>query len=108
MELLEIGDWLGALRVWEGGRGTLGATGRSDPRMGIAYIETALAHQAIRYYEAACEMYMWGFSGDNLHEHTDAVREEVERIFPLLTSRRGSMWSRNASGVTGWRGIPRL
>jgi GWxTD domain-containing protein len=84
MEILEVGDWLGALRLWDAARHTLGAAGRSDPRIGIAYIETALTHQAFRYYEAACEMYLWGFSGDNLDEHAEAVREEAERIIPLL------------------------
>ena len=74
LELLEIGDWLGALRLWDGARQTLGAAGRSDPRIGIAFIETTLEHNAIRYLEPACEMYLWGFSGENLDEHAEAVR----------------------------------
>jgi GWxTD domain-containing protein len=92
LELLEIGDWLGALRLWDAGRETLGGTNRSDPRIGVAYIETALAHRAIRNYEAACEMYFWGFSGDNLHEHAEAVEAEVERIFPLLLPPDLAVW----------------
>jgi GWxTD domain-containing protein len=93
MELVEVGDWLGALRLWDAARQTLGAAGRSDPRIGIAYIETAVAHQAFRYYESACEMYLWGFSGDNVDEHAEAVREEVERIAPLLLPPDSATWS---------------
>jgi GWxTD domain-containing protein len=92
VELLEVGDWLGALRLWDAARETLGSTGRSDPRIGIAYIETVFAHQAFRYYEVACEMYFWGFSGTNLSEHAEAVREEVERILPLLTESEQEIW----------------
>jgi GWxTD domain-containing protein len=93
MELLTIGDWLGALRLWDAARETLGRAGRSDPRIGIAYLETALAHRAFRYYEAACDMYFWGFSGDSIHEHAEAVREEVERIRPLLLPSDEALWS---------------
>jgi len=92
MEMLETGDWLGALRLWDGARETLGNVGRSDPRIGIAYIETAVGRQAFRYYEAACEMYLWGFSGSNLHEHAEAVREEVERILPLVAPSDQELW----------------
>lgn len=92
VELLEIGDWLGALRLWDATRATLGSVGRSDPRIGVAYIETAVAHQAFRYYETACDMYLWGFSGSNLSEQTGAVREEVERILPLLVPSDREVW----------------
>jgi GWxTD domain-containing protein len=92
VELLEIGDWLGALRLWDTARQTLGAAGRSDPRIGIAFMETTLEHDAIRYLEAACEMYFWGFSGDNLDEHAEAVRQETERIIPLLLPLAETEW----------------
>ncbi len=92
VELLEIGDWLGALRLWDAARESLGSVGRSDPRIGVAYIETAVAHQAFRYYETACEMYLWGFSGSNVSEHAEAVREEAERILPLLVPSDLEVW----------------
>ncbi len=92
VELLEAGDWLGALRLWDGARQTLGAEGRSDPRIGIAFIETTLERDAIRYFEPACEMYFWGFSGANLDEHAEAVRQEAERIIPLLQPLEETEW----------------
>lgn len=91
-ELVDSGDWLGALALWDEARESLGAAGRSDPRIGIAYIETAVAHDALGYFESACDVYRWGFSGNNLDEHAEVVRQEAERIIPLLQPPDTLIW----------------
>lgn len=92
LELRESGDWASALEVWERARESLGKETRSDPRIGIAFVETTVEHRAYWQYEAASEMYLWGFGGSNLETHADVVREEVERVLPLLDPEEAEVW----------------
>ena len=62
LALREEGDWSLALDVWEAEWEALTFSDERDPRLGIAYIETATEERAESRYETANEMYLWGLS----------------------------------------------
>lgn len=88
------GNWQRALQIWQVARDSLWEQDRSDPRIGIAFIELATQKQATAYYEDACRMYFWGFSNYDMQEFSAAVKSELERIFPILGEKESSVWLR--------------
>ncbi|MFQ5674500.1 MAG: GWxTD domain-containing protein [bacterium] len=88
----EEGDCQKALNVWLQGARLLKQLHQSDPRLGIAFIELVTEREVFRFYDLACELYFWGFTQYNLHEHKKDVEREVERIAPLLTDKDHKEW----------------
>ncbi len=93
LELVKKGDIDQALIVWEQGRKNLGKDNLSDPRIGIAYIETVIANVLTDRYEKAIEIYFWGLSGKNIDNHIDDIVAEAKRIVPLLDSNKAKIWN---------------
>ncbi|MCP4727125.1 MAG: GWxTD domain-containing protein, partial [bacterium] len=81
---LEQGLWIRALEIWGEGRTALELEGKSDPRIGIEYLETVLEQNKDLLLEKGLEFYLWGFSGNNSEEYFDTITQEAERIIPLL------------------------
>ncbi|MCH7783157.1 carboxypeptidase-like regulatory domain-containing protein [candidate division KSB1 bacterium] len=94
MELKNDGDFAGALKMWHDGKNTLERDDKTDPGLGIAYIELAAELNDRALYDIATEMYMWGFSGSSIVEHKEAVSAEVERIMPLLEEDVHKEWDK--------------
>lgn len=84
LERLEDDDWEGALDVWYAAYDSLSFEGVHDPRIGIGYARVVARHNDLGEYEVASEIYGWGFSGTELAPYLDEVREEVERIAPIM------------------------
>ncbi len=59
---LDAGDWLAAVKSWVSAGQILQRQQKADPRIGISFIELVTEQKAVKYYELACEMYLWGFS----------------------------------------------
>ncbi len=95
------GDWQGALALWATAPDSSIGTGRSDPRIGPAFIATALAHDAQDRLEEASRLYLWGFSGREVEAHREEVLLEARRIVPLLTQRDSARWQPLLDGETG-------
>jgi len=93
----QAGAWKKALEIWAAGRRALNQEGRTDPRLGIAFIELATQKQAKEYYAAACQIYLWGFSEKNFLNYKKEVQQEIERIAPLLSAKRYADWSLSLS-----------
>ncbi len=86
------GKWVKALGTWFAGRQLLDKQHQADPRMGFAFIECATEHQAKAYYELACDMYFWGLSRDTLVPFHQELKQEIERIAPLLSQAEYELW----------------
>lgn len=89
--LKEQGDWQGALSLWQEARRELEGY---DPRIGVAFIETATEELAFEHYETASEMFLWGFSGTDLESYRETVAAEVARLLPVLPARDTAEWNR--------------
>ncbi len=80
----DAGDWMAAVRFWVSAAQISQRQQKVDPRIGIAFIELITEQKAIKYYELACEMYLWGFSQAGVQKYNKDIENEVERIAPLL------------------------
>jgi GWxTD domain-containing protein len=89
---LDQGSPEAALDIWEAAADSLYLAGIADPRLGIAYIETATEHSLDRHYGTASRLYMQGFTGTDLERFGDEVEEEVRRIQPLLSESDSAAW----------------
>jgi len=87
------GDWKTALNIWSNGKIVLSGMNVVDSRIGIAYADVAVSSSQKEYYKKATEMYMWSLSGQNDVVITDAVRDEIKRINPLLSSTERDEWN---------------
>lgn len=81
-ELRQSGAWVDALRLWE--EASEGLTATPDPRIGIAFVEVAVEHEAQEWFPLASELLLWGFSGTELEPYRDDVLAELERVLPLM------------------------
>jgi len=86
------GDWKKALDSWLTARQAPTAVNKTDPRLGIAFIELATQEKAAEYYDAAGAMYFGGLSNANVNEYKDAMQKEIARIAPLLDEKQYSTW----------------
>lgn len=84
--------WSQALQFWLQSGKILQRQQKSDPRIGVAFIELATQQKAAMYYELACDMYFWGFSQETLPEYRKELENEVERISPLLLKDELKRW----------------
>ncbi|MFQ5676175.1 MAG: GWxTD domain-containing protein [bacterium] len=84
--------WQEALNIWLSGRDSLAKKNDIDPRIGIGFIELATQKKASNYYEQANELYFWGLSKPSIRKYKDELREEIDRIQPLLDDETYSEW----------------
>jgi GWxTD domain-containing protein len=89
---LDVGSPEAALDVWEAAADSLFFAGVNDPRLGIAYIETATEFTLDRDYDTASRLYLQSFVGTDLDRYGEEVEEEVRRIQPLLSERDSAAW----------------
>ncbi len=89
---LESGAPEAALDRWEARADSLYLIDSPDPRLGIAYVQTATEHSLSRDYGTASRLYMQGWLGTDLAEFGEVVAEEVRRIQPLLTDQDSARW----------------
>lgn len=89
---LDVGSPEAALDLWEAVADSLYFAGDPDPRLGIAYIQTATEHALDREYDTASRLYMQSFVGTDLERWGDVVEEEVRRIQPLMTAADSARW----------------
>ena len=82
LTLRESEDWEEALKVWWSVYIDLEAQGNVDPRIGVAFIETATENEADQYYGTASRIYLWGFSKEDL-QFSEAILDEAKRMAPL-------------------------
>ncbi|MCP4726466.1 MAG: GWxTD domain-containing protein [bacterium] len=82
--LKEMGKIPMALFAWVNGRNILAKEGKSDPRIAIAFIETATQYKKENYYPLAVKMYLESITRENFEKYPDTIIEEAERILPLL------------------------
>ena len=94
MEYLKTGDWEQALKTWWSGWSALEMADKTDPRIGIAFIELATENRAEKYYGTASELYVWGFSNDDYMEFKEVVIKEADRIIPLLNEEEAKAWKK--------------
>jgi len=91
MDLRAQGDWMAALDLWEEASDFL--TAPADPRIAVAFVETALENGDESRYGPACEMVLWGLSG---HEYPPYLRDsllgELERVIPLIDEDQVAPW----------------
>ena len=92
LEYRNNGDLAGAVKSWVSGGQALQRQQKADPRIGIAFIELVTEIKAVKYYEMACEMYLWGFSQGWVQKYTKDIENEVERIAPLLNKDMQKTW----------------
>ena len=96
LESKKNGDWQGALKIWWSARYELDKLGKVDPRIGIAFIELATEMKAQEYYNNASEIYLWGFSKPGMFEFPKTVKEEIDRLSPLLGEEALATWQQTA------------
>ncbi|MCH8125587.1 GWxTD domain-containing protein [candidate division KSB1 bacterium] len=96
LESKKNGDWQGALKIWWSAHYKLDKLGKVDPRIGIAFIELATEMKAQEYYNNASEIYLWGFSKPGMFEFPKTVKEEIDRLSPLLGEEAQATWQQTA------------
>jgi len=89
------GQWREALDIWLAARDSTAVRGQVDVRLGIDFIRVATLHQAKRYYDAASELYLAGFSRRTYGEFKEVARSEIDRLSPLLDDDEYSQWLRD-------------
>lgn len=92
--LKKKGDWEGALKAWHSAHFELEKLENVDPRIGIAFIELAAKKKAAGYYKTATELYLWGFSKKPPEQLQKILKEEVNRILPMLDEKEREVWQK--------------
>jgi len=92
LEQRQSGHWEQALKTWRSGWAALEIKNKTDPRIGIAFVELATEKKAEKYYDTASEIYMWGFSKNDCKEFKEVFTGEAERIVPLLSEEEARAW----------------
>lgn len=98
--LADDGDWSAALDLWAQAPDSL-PVGASDPRIGPAFIYTALEHGARERLTEASKLYLWSFAGSVPETLTSSVLEEVRRVIPILPRIDSIEWERELEGGDG-------
>ncbi len=71
----DAGDWMAAVKFWVSAAQISQRQQKVDPRIGIAFIELITEQKAIKYYELACEMYLWGFSQGGVQKYNEDIEK---------------------------------
>jgi len=88
----DAGDWMAAVKSWVSAGQILQRQQKTDARIGISFIELITEKKTVKYYELACEMYLWGFSPGGVQKYNKDIENEVERIVPLLNKDMRKKW----------------
>lgn len=89
LELEEEGHYEEALQVWLEAKMEL-RTPSTD--IGTEYIRLVTEQKMKKYYPAASAMYLWGLSADDVQPNRIALREELNRLEPLVEDREYKVW----------------
>ncbi|MFC1565042.1 GWxTD domain-containing protein [candidate division KSB1 bacterium] len=81
---LKSGEWAKAGDTWIKGRNFLALEGKSDPRIGFAFIELVTEHELTHFYKQASRMYLEVLTENNLKKHPKLFQEEAKRLLPLV------------------------
>ncbi len=100
------GEYEQALDIWMDARDELD---KPDSRIGFEYIRIATEQEMADYYEKATEMYFWAISSPYKSVNRAAVRQEIERLRPIVGSGMYRQWinwfeERNESLASDLRG----
>lgn len=90
--LKESGAWQQALQVWEDASEILGGENLHDPRIGIAFIETATENEAVDQYDTASDLYLWGLGTPSMPEAAEALDREFDRVRLIWTEGQTAEW----------------
>ena len=92
VRLKESGAWQQALEFWESASERLSGENIHDPRIGIAFIETATENGAVDQYDTASDLYLWGLGTPTLPEGAEALDQEFERVRLIWTEEQVEEW----------------
>jgi len=87
-----------ALQYWEEAWDELAARGVHDPRIGVAFVETAAGLEDPEWRERGSRIYLWGFTAPLIAGSRDAVEDELDRILPLVSEEDARAWESFRSG----------
>lgn len=90
LQVLESGDWEGALEIWEDAIGS-GET-PPDPRIGLTFVEVVVDRDAEEWYEPAARVLLWGLSTTTPGAFEETLKEELERILPIVEEDEAKEW----------------
>lgn len=93
-EMIEAGNPEGALILWVALQDSLWAAGAEDPRIGVAFMQTAVEHGFDTYQEVATQIFYWAFSGRQAGGETASseILAEGRRTFLLTDSVIAQYW----------------
>ncbi len=92
LKLKGQGSWAEALMLWEEATGFF--TAPADPRIAFAFLETTMENNATERVELACEMVLWGLTGNEFPTHLRGpLVQELDRILPLLDEEEVENWT---------------
>lgn len=91
--LADEGEWRAALDLWGRAPDSLPAEA-SDPRIGPAFIATALEHGADDRLTRASSLYLWSFTGRAPDSLAQFVLDEAKRTIPVLARRDSIRWQK--------------
>lgn len=74
------GRWQDALALWEEAADDVAGRGLDDLRIGVAYMETAVAQEADSLHARASRLYLAGLSGEPTPESLEELNREMERV----------------------------
>lgn len=83
------GEYEQALDIWQDAHEELD---EPDSRIGFEYIRVATEQEMAEYYEKATEMYYWAISSPFESVNRAAVRQEIERLRPIVGSGIYRQW----------------
>ncbi len=92
LEYKKNGNWSKALQTWVAGSQRLQREGKSDPQIGIAFIELATEMKVKQWYNLACNLYNWGFSQSDIIKSREDIKQEIARIAPLMNKNEYQEW----------------
>jgi GWxTD domain-containing protein len=101
------GEYKQALDIWQDAREELD---EPDSRIGFEYIRVATEQELADYYEKATEMYYWAISSPFEIVNRAAVRQEIERLRPIVGNGIYRQWinwfeERNTNLASDLRGF---
>ncbi len=80
------------MNAWWQGKLAYEKNGKTDPRLGIAFIELATKKKAKEYYDSASEIYLWSFSKIPSRKYLNMVIDEAKRVLPLVDATDIKEW----------------